>query len=75
MYEEFLKNFNQITTLIGVICTGLTANLGGEWILFAGYLILSLLDYLTGTIKAKVKRVENSNKGLKRDFLDVLTIM
>lgn len=64
MEEEFLKIFNKITTTVSVIYTCLTSIFGIEWVLFAGYLILNLLDYLTGTIKAKVKKVESSNKGL-----------
>lgn len=64
MEEEILKIFNQITAKISVICTILTSIFGVEWFLFAGYLILNCLDYLTGTIKAKIKKIENSNKGL-----------
>lgn len=62
--EEVLKIFNKVTSTISIIFTGLTSIFGIEWIFFIGYLILNLVDYLTGTIKAKIKKVENSNKGL-----------
>lgn len=64
MEEEIFKIFNKITTTISVISTALTSIFGIEWILFIGYLILNLTDYLTGTIKAKIKKTESSNKGL-----------
>lgn len=65
MDKEILKIFNKITTNISIICTTLTAIFGIEWTLFAGYLILNILDYLTGTIKAKICKIESSNKGIK----------
>lgn len=64
MEEEILKIFNKTTTTISGICTILTSIFGIEWILFAGYLVLNLVDYFTGTIKAKAKKVESSNRGL-----------
>lgn len=68
MEEEFFKIFNKINTTVSLIYAGLTSIFGVEWILFAGYLILNFIDYLTGTIKAKIKKVENSNKGLHGIF-------
>lgn len=62
--EEIIKIFNKANSLISAICVSLTSIFGTEWMLFAGYLLLNILDYITGTIKAKVKKVENSNKGL-----------
>lgn len=62
--EEILKIFNKISTTISVISTTFTSMFGIEWILFMGYLILNIVDYLTGTLKAKIKKVESSNKGL-----------
>lgn len=64
MGEEITKIFNKVTTTFSLISTALTSMFGIEWILFMGYLILNITDYLTGTIKAKIKKVENSNKGL-----------
>lgn len=65
MEKEFFKIFNKFTSFISMIGTTLTSLLGGEWILFAGYLILNITDYVTGTIKSKVNKEENSKKGLK----------
>lgn len=64
MEKEILKIFNNISTSISIIITGITSILGTEWIFFASYLILNILDYITGTIKSKIKKTETSNKGL-----------
>lgn len=62
--KELIKIFNKITSTISIIGTTLTSLFGSEWILFAGYLILNIADYITGTIKSKINRQENSKKGL-----------
>lgn len=64
MNEEFLKVFNKATTTISLITATLTSILGLEGFLFLGYLILNFFDYITGTIKSKIKHNESSNKGL-----------
>lgn len=64
MEREIVKIFNNISSNISIIFTTLTAMLGIEWTLFAGFLILNILDYITGIIKAKIKKIENSNRGL-----------
>ena len=64
MEEEIFKIFNKVTTTISIISSTLTSIFGIEWVLFIGYLILNLVDYLTGKIKARIKKVENYNKGL-----------
>lgn len=64
MEQEFLKVFNKVTSIISVIGTSITSIFGAQWILFLGYLILNVLDYITGTIKSKIKKEESSNKGL-----------
>lgn len=64
MENEFFKIFNKITALFSIISTTLTSMFGIEWVLFLGYLILNILDYITGTIKSKVNKTESSNKGL-----------
>lgn len=64
MDTEFLKIFNKISATLSIISTALTSFFGIEWILFLGYLILNILDYVTGTIKSKVTHTESSNKGL-----------
>ena len=64
MEEEILKIFNKISYIYSVIITIGTSIFGGERLLFLGYLILNILDYITGTIKSRMNRVENSNKGI-----------
>jgi len=64
MENEFFKIFNKISNIISLITTSLTSVLGIEWILFAGYLILNITDYLTGTFKSKLNKTENSSKGI-----------
>lgn len=64
MGKEILKIFNKISSFIGAIYTMLTAIFGIEGLLFWGYLVLNVLDYITGTIKAKIKHTESSSKGV-----------
>lgn len=64
MKNEMIKIFNSVSTIIGSILATLTKKLGIEWTLFAGFLILNIIDYITGIVKAKLKNKENSNKGL-----------
>lgn len=64
MEQEILKVFNRISTIISAICATITNILGVHWILFLGYLILNIFDYITGTIKSKINKEESSNKGL-----------
>lgn len=63
MEKEILKIFNKITAIISSIISGITTIFGIEWVLFLGYLILNILDYITGVIKAKINNTENSAKG------------
>lgn len=58
MEEEIFKIFNKVTTTISIISSTLTSIFGIEWVLFIGYLILNLVDYLTGTIKARIKKLK-----------------
>lgn len=64
MENEFIKIFNRITNTISAITTTLTSILGIEWVLFAGYLILNIIDYLTGSFKARINKTESSNRGI-----------
>lgn len=45
--------------------TLLSAAFGTYWYLFAAFMILNVVDYATGILKAKFTNTENSNKGLK----------
>lgn len=52
----------------GVIVVTATYIFGEHWVLFAAFLALNVLDYVTGIIKAKVKNAESSSAGLKGIF-------
>lgn len=45
--------------------TLLSAAFGTYWYLFAAFMLMNVVDYATGIIKARYTRTENSNKGLK----------
>lgn len=64
MEQEVMKIFNKLSSIISVISTIASNVLGTHWILFLGYLILNIFDYITGTIKSKINKEESSNKGL-----------
>lgn len=60
------KLLNKINMIGGFIITILTAVLGEYWFLFAGFLVLNLLDYVTGWIKARFyNKNESSVVGAK----------
>ena len=65
MDENILKFFDKINLVISAIITGITNIFGIQWILFAGYLILNILDFITGCIKARINRIESSIIGSK----------
>lgn len=65
MEENILKFFDKINILISAILTGMTNLFGIQWILFAGYLLLNILDFVTGCIKARINKTESSEIGLK----------
>lgn len=64
MEQEIIKIFNKVSSIFSTIGILITNTIGEQWILFLGYLILNVFDYITGTIKAKVKKEESSSKGL-----------
>lgn len=51
--------------LSGGIVAILTMLFGAYWYIFAGYLILQVMDWLTGWYKARRKRVESSSIGAR----------
>lgn len=54
--------FNAIGGTIVVVATYI---FGEHWVLFAAFLALNILDYITGVIKSKIKNMESSSAGLK----------
>ncbi len=65
MEDKIVKFFNNINCTVGAVITALTAVFGWQWVLFASYLLLNFIDWITGWIKAKYKNEESSKKGLK----------
>ncbi len=59
------KTVTKINTLWGASVAVLSTLLGDFWYLFAAFLILNAVDYITGVIKAKVYHRENSVRGLR----------
>lgn len=62
MKYDFVDTYNAVT---GAVVAVLSAIFGVYWYLFAGYLVLNILDWLTGWHKARKKKQESSYKGLQ----------
>ena len=63
-----MKNFNFIdkyNAAVGAVVSIMTAVFGTYWYIFAAYLLLNVLDWLTGWYKANKKHEESSKVGLK----------
>lgn len=59
------KVVSKINLLWGGCTVLLSGIFGDHWYLFAAFLILNIVDYVTGILKAKYFGVENSCEGLK----------
>ena len=62
MKMNFVDTYNAV---IGGAVTVLSALFGVYWYLFAGYLLLNVLDWLTGWYKSRRLGKESSKTGLK----------
>lgn len=65
-----MKNFmdiilNSYNALVGTVITVLTMILGDFWFLFVAFMILNVMDWYTGRMKAKSNSSESSVEGLK----------
>jgi len=60
---EIEKIANKINLLWGGCVAFMAAIFGEYWFLFAAFLVFNTVDYITGIIKAKIAKTENSNKG------------
>lgn len=60
---QSLPFFDEINSTCGLIVAVLTFILGEHWILFAGFLALNIIDYVTGCLKSKINNKINSQKG------------
>ncbi|MDY4971724.1 MAG: phage holin family protein [Lachnospiraceae bacterium] len=69
MNEVIMNEVNKVidtyNVCVGAIVAILSYVLGPHWILFAGFLGLNLIDWVTGWMKSKMAGKENSGKGLK----------
>lgn len=59
------KVVNKINLLWGGCTVLLSGIFGDHWYLFAAFLLLNIVDYITGILKAKYFGIENSCEGLK----------
>ena len=62
MRFDFVDVYNVV---VGAIVAVLSAIFGIYWYLFAGYLLLNVLDWLTGWYKARKKKQESSYRGVQ----------
>ena len=57
------KILNKINLTAGAVITLMSAVFGTYWYLFAAFLALNIVDYITGILKARYTNTENSNRG------------
>lgn len=60
---QTLPIFNKINAMWGMIVAVLSWVLGDHWFLFAAFLALNIIDYITGCLKSKLNNKINSAKG------------
>lgn len=58
---SFIDHVNAIVGALVVIASYI---FGEHWMLFAAFLILNILDYITGLAKSRILKTENSKAGL-----------
>lgn len=65
MDTEVLNAFtDKYNAIVGAIIAILSYVFGKNWYLFAGYLLLNIIDWITGWMKSRLAGKENSQKGL-----------
>lgn len=57
--------FDAYNAIVGTVIAILTMFLGEHWFLFAVFLLLNVIDWITGWMKSRINRKENSVKGWK----------
>ena len=65
VYNVSLKYMDAINALGGTIVAVLTAVFGTHWLLFVGFLVLNVVDYITGVRKSRLTGKDNSAKGVR----------
>ena len=62
---NFMDSYNAI---VGAIVSVLTFVFGEHWILFVLFLLFNIIDWLSGWMKSRIKKKENSTKGWQGVF-------
>ena len=62
MAQSITDSYN---AFVGTIIAVLTMLLGEHWYIFAAFLLLNIIDWLTGWMKSRINGVENSTAGWK----------
>lgn len=62
MTQSITDSYN---AFVGTIIAVLTMVLGEHWYIFAAFLLLNIIDWLTGWMKSRINGVENSTAGWK----------
>lgn len=62
MAQSITDSYN---AFVGTIIAVLTMVLGEHWYIFAAFLMLNIIDWLTGWMKSRINGVENSTAGWK----------
>ena len=65
VYNVSLKYMDTLNALGGTIVAVLTAVFGTHWLLFVGFLVLNVVDYITGVRKSRLTGKDNSAKGVR----------
>lgn len=60
--EPFIDGYNVI---VGTVVAVLSYILGEHWILFVAFLLLNIVDWITGWMKSRIAGKENSTAGWK----------
>lgn len=58
------KIISKVNAIYAAAVTLLTAVFGAYWYLFTAFAVLNVVDYITGIVKSKKLKTENSSKGL-----------
>lgn len=60
-----LPIIDKINAIYGAFVVFISYILGDHWTLFAAFLALNVIDYITGMIKSRITKKSNSAKGAK----------
>lgn len=60
-----LPIIDKINAIYGAFVVFISYILGDHWTLFAVFLVLNVIDYITGMIKSRITKKSNSAKGAK----------